>query len=362
MMHQHVLYPWLALLRMPKIGVRQFHKIWELFPDLTEFFTTSPTWRQQQGYPAQLVIDETGVTQDLSWLNQAGNRHILTLADSHYPFLLRQMSAPPPLLYVEGNVSALTDRQLAIVGSRHATPSGLEIAENFAKTLTEAGLTITSGLAAGIDAAAHQGTLRGKGKTVAIMATGLDRIYPKRHRKLAEAIVAGHGALVSEFPLGTPPLAQHFPRRNRIISGLSWGVLVVEASLRSGALITAQFANEQGREVFAIPGSIYNPLARGCHALIKQGAKLVENCEEILEECLGLTASPSPSPPSTPITGHLAKNLQELLKYVDFEPVLMDQLMVRSQWKMSDLAMALTTLELEGYIIKTATGYARAKL
>ena len=211
-----------------------------------------------------------------------------TLADPDYPRQLLEIPDPPVLLYVKGRTDLLACSALAIVGSRNATPQGIANAESFARAASRAGVTIVSGMALGCDAAAHRGGLEGAGSTVAVIGTGADRIYPARNQALAHAIVE-HGAIVSEFPLGTPPLAANFPRRNRIIAGLARGVLVVEAADRSGTLITARLAAEQGREVFAIPGSIHSPLSKGCHKLIKQGAKLVESAQDILEE-IGIAA------------------------------------------------------------------------
>jgi DNA processing protein len=209
--------------------------------------------------------------------------------DGRYPPLLREIPQAPPVLFVHGDPDCLRVPQLAMVGTRNPTPSGRETARQFAAHLAGAGMIITSGLALGIDAAAHQGALAGGGRTIAVMGTSLDRVYPAKHRDLARAI-AERGALVSELPTGTPALAENFPRRNRLISGLALGVLVVEAALQSGSLITARLALDQGREVFAIPGSIHNPLAKGCHALIRQGAKLVETANDIVEELGALAA------------------------------------------------------------------------
>jgi DNA processing protein len=218
----------------------------------------------------------------LAWLAQPDN-YIVTLADVDYPRLLLQTADPPPLLYVKGRLDLLNAPSLAIVGSRNSSVQGADNAAEFARTLSAAGITIVSGLALGIDAAAHRGGLAGPGSSIALVGTGLDVVYPARNKALAHELAAS-GTLVSEFPLGTPPLAANFPRRNRLISGISLGCLVVEAALQSGSLITARLANEQGREVFALPGSIHSPLAKGCHVLIKQGAKLVDDANDILDE------------------------------------------------------------------------------
>ncbi len=277
------------------------------------------------------------------WLIDPAN-HILTFADGSYPRQLLEITDPPPLLYVKGRVELLNQPGFAIVGSRNATAQGVGNAEAFASTLSNAGLTIVSGLALGVDAAAHRGGLAGAASTIAVIGTGLDVVYPARNRELAHQIAA-QGVLVSEFPLGTPPVASNFPRRNRLICGLSRGVLVVEAALSSGSLITARLAADQGRDVFAIPGSIHSPLAKGCHALIKQGAKLVESAQDVLEE-LGETFPASESAIST------GKQEVEhpLLNHIGFDPVDTDTLQQRCGLSNADINMALTDLELAGQI------------
>ena len=235
-------------------------------------------------------IAEDSIASTLAWLEE-DNNHIFTLADEEYPRLLLNIPDPPLLLYVKGRPDLLNHASLAVVGSRNPTPMGIDNAEAFAKALSDAGLCIISGMAHGIDAAAHRGALRGQGSSIAIVGTGLDKVYPSENRELAH-MLAQSGALVSEFPLGTPPLAANFPRRNRLISGISSGCLVVEASLQNGSLITARLALEQGRDVFAIPGSIHSPQSKGCHALIKQGAKLVETAKDILEELGNVLSNP----------------------------------------------------------------------
>ncbi|CAG0910748.1 unnamed protein product, partial [Cyprideis torosa] len=225
---------------------------------------------------------QADIAADLNWLSH-DKHYILPITSEQYPSLLRAIDDPPPLIYVVGDPNLLSYPQLAVVGSRNATRAGIANAEAFSLHLASAGLGITSGLALGIDTAAHRGALKADGITLAVAGTGLDGVYPARNRSLAEEI-ARTGALISEFPIGTRPSPENFPRRNRIISGLSLGTLVIEAAAKSGSLITARLASEQGREVFAIPGSIHNPLARGCHQLIRQGAKLVETGDDILEE------------------------------------------------------------------------------
>jgi DNA processing protein len=287
-----------------------------------------------------------GITDDalnlvLTWLED-NNNHVVTLADSGYPQALLNIPDPPLLLYVKGRVDLLNQAALAIVGSRSATPQGIHNAEAFAKSLSDAGLCIISGLAHGIDAAAHRGALRGQGSSIAVVGTGLDKVYPASNRDLAHAL-AQHGALISEFPLGTPPLAANFPRRNRLISGMSLGCLVVEASFQSGSLITARLALEQGREVFSIPGSIHAPQSKGCHALLKQGAKLVETAQDILEELGGQRVSPAQrSGPEGPDSA--------LLEHLGFDPVDTDTLSVRCGLTVAELSAMLLTLELDGRI------------
>jgi DNA processing protein len=293
--------------------------------------------------------DPAQVAATLAWA-QLPDHHLVPLDDPRYPGQLLHIPDPPLLLYVRGRAELLTRPSLAIVGSRNATPQGLANAEAFAKALSDAGLTIVSGLALGIDTAAHRGGLAGASSSVAVTGTGLDRIYPARNRDLALAL-AEQGALVSEFPLGTHARAENFPRRNRLLSGLSRGCLVVEAALRSGSLITARLAADQGREVFAIPGSIHSPLSKGCHALIKQGAKLVETALDILEE-LGLQAADiGPSSglaPGSPAPGQAEAS--PLLAHLGFDPVDLDTLAQRSGRPPQELLAELVALELEGRI------------
>jgi DNA processing protein len=241
---------------------------------------------------------------------------------------------------------------LAIVGSRHASPQGLRDAEAFAKALSEAGLTIVSGLALGIDAAAHAGGLAGLASSVAVVGTGLDRVYPARNKALAHRLAA-EGAIISEFPVGTPPMSGHFPRRNRIISGLSLGVLVIEAALESGSLITARLASEQGREVFALPGSIHSTLAKGCHRLIKQGAKLVESAADVLEE-LGRVL-PSPLPTSSSVSARIGAD-DALLDMLSGGPLILDQLASRLGLTVEDVSVKLLAAEMDGTVAKLPGG------
>ena len=277
------------------------------------------------------------------WLQEPAHR-IVTLADAEYPPSLLQIPDPPPLLYVGGRVDLLSRPSLAIVGSRSASAQGSVNAEAFARTLSDAGLTIVSGLALGIDAAAHRGALAGASSSVAVLGTGADIVYPSRHRALAQELAA-RGAFLSEFPLGTRPLPANFPRRNRLISGLALGCLVVEAAAESGSLITARMAAEQGREVFAIPGSIHSPLSKGCHALIRQGAKLVESARDILEE-LRISSPQSPAATRDPASGAA----RAVLEAIGHDPCDADTIAQRSGLSTGEIAALLTQLELAGQI------------
>ncbi len=288
---------------------------------------------------------ETSVDASLDWCGQTGHC-VVTLADERYPRPLLEISDPPLLLYVAGRPELLARPAFAVVGSRNATAQGEENAEAFAKALSESGFTIVSGLALGIDAAAHRGGLAGAGSTIAVLGTGIDVPYPRRNEPLA-AEIARRGCVVSEFPLGTSPAAYNFPRRNRLISGLSLGCLVVEAAAASGSLITARSAADQGREVFAIPGSIHSPLSKGCHALIKNGAKLVECAEDILAELSGFAPqSPAETGAARPGAGAQAG----LLAHMGFDPVGVDLLCARAGWSAEQVSSELLRLELAGSI------------
>lgn len=287
--------------------------------------------------------DAEGAQRAIAWL-AGGPNHLVTLGDADYPQLLLQTADPPPLLYVKGRRELLQRPALAVVGSRNATAQGIANAEDFARALSDAGITVVSGLALGIDAAAHRGGLAGAASSVAVVGTGLDVVYPARNRDLAHELAA-RGALVSEFALGTPALGANFPRRNRLISGMSLGCLVVEAALQSGSLITARFANEQGREVFALPGSIHSPLAKGCHVLIKQGAKLVDSANDILEELK--FAAPAAPARATP---QLEAEAAQLLALLGFEPSGLDAICARAGLGANDVSALLLKLELQGLI------------
>ncbi len=359
---------WLFLLHAPGIGSRTFGRLLAALGTPAAILASPRRELEALGLKAPALDylsarDRDSLRADLDWLEQPNN-HLLTLEHSDYPDLLREIPDPPPLLFVHGDPAMLSAPQIAIVGTRNPSTPGRETAQGFARLLAGAGLTVTSGMALGIDAAAHEGAL-GAGTTLAVTGTGLDRVYPARHRELAHRIAA-NGALVSEFPPGTPPTAQNFPRRNRIISGLSLGTLVVEAALRSGSLITARCAAEQGREVFAIPGSIHNPLARGCHALIRQGAKLVETGADIIEELGallgGLDAAADTPATEPPAARELDPEYQRLLEQLGYDPVPVDLLVQRTGLTAEAVSSMLLILELEGQVAALAGGrYCRSR-
>ncbi len=355
---------WLALWRAPGVGARLFARLLEQFGTPAAVFAASHEQLRAAGItrPATLdylrTPDTAAVEQDLDWLEQP-DRHLLTIESADYPPLLRELPDPPPLLFVHGEPGLLSHPQLAMVGSRNTSPSGTETAFDFARHLSDCGLVITSGLALGIDAACHRGALGGSGLTIAVIGTGMDRVYPARHRELAHKI-ADKGALVSEFPIGTSPARANFPRRNRIISGLSLGTLVVEAAIHSGSLITARQASEQGREVFAIPGSIHNPLARGCHRLIREGAKLVETADDILEELAGIiplaleNAGQTEHPDSPAVK--LDNEYIQLLDTMGYDPVTVDTLVERSGLTTEEVSSMLLVLELQDHVASMPGG------
>ena len=361
---------WLALLRVPGLQPDQYHQLLNVFGSPEKVLAAGAGSLGKLGLKAssvRAIQDSTTdlIAPDLDWL-QHDDHHVVTFHDARYPERLKTIPSAPPLLFVRGDPDFLQLPQLAMVGSRTPTASGRKTAHEFARHLSQAGITITSGLARGIDAASHQGALECLAGTVALVAHGLDIVYPAEHRKLAEAI-SQNGAVVSEHPIGTRPLKAYFPRRNRIISGLSLGTLVVEAALKSGSLITTKHALEQGREVFAIPGSIHNPLARGCHRLIRQGAKLVETADDILEEISALL--PDELPGRTVSEDHtraenqssqaLDPDHQKLLKCLAYEPVPIDELVNRSGFAASEVASMLLILELEGCVVSESGLYTR---
>ncbi len=351
-------FPWLRLEQTPGVGAGTARKLLTAFGLPEQIFACTFEQLAAEVGPriAKALLQTPSPTflalveKTQKWCQQPDN-HVLTLADTSYPPALLEIPDPPIVLYAKGCIDLLSSRGIGVVGSRHATAQGIRNAELFSETLSYAGLTISSGLAAGIDAAAHQGALRGMASTIAVIGTGVDIVYPARNRELAHAI-AESGCIVSEYSLGTPAVASNFPRRNRIISGLALGVLVIEAAAQSGSLITARMAAEQGREVFAIPGSIHSPLAKGCHQLIKQGAKLVESAQDIVEELqlllpeLKVLSNPAHEcdlfHETIPVAGLLAN--------IAFDPTPLDTLALVSGLDMGCLSAQLLNLELAGQI------------
>lgn len=355
---------WLALYHAQGMGPARLQQLLARFRDPAGILHAGTGQLLQAGLTDSTIQalrhpDVPAIERDLEWQAEAGNR-IMTCQDPDYPALLQELPDPPPLLYLHGNPDVLQQPQLAMVGSRNPTAAGRRTAIDFARHLSAAGLVITSGLALGIDTAGHQGALDAGSATIAVMGTGLDRVYPARNRDLARRI-AEVGVLVSEFPPGTPPRAENFPRRNRIISGLSLGTLVVEAAIRSGSLISARFALEQGREVFAIPGSIHNPLARGCHHLIRQGAKLVETAHDVMDELGALASAITPgaatletAPDSSP---QLSGDYAQLLESIGFENTSIDMLVQATDLTPAEVSSMLLQLEMSGYIASNPGGF-----
>lgn len=368
----------LILQRLPDFGPATYWRLRDAFGDPGSVLRQSPEKLQPFLKPAaaEALLDYQRqshnshlgrcLARDLAWFNEHPEVTLLSLEDPRYPALLREIRRAPPLLFVLGDPACLRMPQVAIVGSRNPTPGGSDNAHHFARFLAGAGFTITSGLALGVDGAAHRGALAANGKTIAVLGTGIDRVYPARHRQLAQDIIATGGALVSEFPLDTRSNASNFPQRNRIISGLSCGTLVVEAAVQSGSLITARLALEQNREVFAIPGSIHNPLARGCHKLIRDGAKLVETGQDIVEELGALLgfqqAELDYAQGSAASVAQLMLDPAEarLLDAMGYDPVDVDTLAQRTALDVGLIAAQLIGLELKGAVSNTAIGYVRA--
>ena len=360
---------WFALHHAPGLGARRKIALLESFGSIEAVFGAGEELlartlgERPEGLRALLSGPDASLLATAhAWLGNARN-FVVTWADADYPALLREIDDPPLMLYGIGDRAVLTTPQIAIVGSRNPSPSGRDNARAFAAHLARAGLTITSGLALGIDGAAHEGALAAGGRTIAVTGTGLDRVYPPRHRELAHRI-CGSGALLSEYALGTPPRAENFPIRNRLISGMSLGVLVVEAAIKSGSLISARLATEQGREVFAIPGSIHSPLARGCHALIRQGAKLVETANDIIEElgALAQLVTPAADPRSADAGATLAHPERELFACLGYDPVDVDTLVERSGLTPQAVSSMLLSLELHGLVAALPGGrYQRSR-
>lgn len=412
---------WLFLWRLPGIGPVAFGRILSAFSDLSDLWHLPEAKLKQFGFKSAAIellraldyediyrLQECGgelgrqyssatlqlaqgVCRDLTWLEPDGN-HLVTIRDSAYPALLKEIHNPPPLLFVQGDVRLLQSAQVAVVGSRHASGAGLQNTRLFVADLVNQGFTVTSGMAQGIDTQAHQASLAIGGNTIAVVGSGIDIVYPKQNQPLAEQIGKA-GAVVAEFPTGTRPRAQNFPLRNRIISGLSLGTLVVEATEKSGSLITARLAAEQGREVFAIPGSIHNVKSRGCHRLIKQGAVLVQDSEDFVEHLQGLfqfvqesqcrefsqTEHPAVDPPcsnkvdtETVVARQprpLAEDMdlapyptvhgdrEKVLSLLGERPTPLDDIVDHLGWQVDQIAVILMNLQLEGSVIETDMGY-----
>lgn len=350
---------WFRLLQTPGVGRETARRLLAACGSPAAVFEAPPATLKQLAGPA-VVRALAGTPPEWAerhaaaraWLGAAPDHHVLALDDPRFPPQLLQSPDPPLLLYVQGRVDRLGAASIAVVGSRQPTVQGADNARAFSLALASHGLVVISGLAQGVDAAAHEGALPTAAGTVAVVGTGLDRVYPARHRDLAHRI-AEHGAIVSEFPPGTPPLAEHFPLRNRIIAGLSLGTLVVEAALRSGSLITARLASEAGREVFAIPGSIHAPQSKGCHALIKQGAKLVESAQDILEE---LRLAPPAAAGAAADGDADATPVDPLLAALGEDPVTIDALMARTGSPAAALSARLLDLELDGHVARLPGG------
>jgi DNA processing protein len=383
--HSNAVMASLVLFHLPGVGPNRHHKLVEWFGSAQAVITGDRKLIQAAGVKSASVklLDEYArnslnsqlgqlIARDLEWQAHSGNS-ILLLGDDDYPSLLKHVDSPPPVLFVRGPCELLSEPQLAIVGSRNPSIDGKDNAYRFAKSLVNVGLAVTSGMALGVDGSAHQGAIDGGGHTIAVVGTGADIVYPARHRGLADKILE-KGVIVSELPLGTQPQPSNFPRRNRIISALSMGVLVVEASPRSGSLITAHCALDQGREVYAIPGSIHNPMARGCHQLLKQGAKLVESAEDIFEELSSLLAfhqfvrnEPVNSVPETQdlfdheTSQELTEQEQFLLKLIGYDIASVDAVVERSELSVEDVSFQLMSLELKGLIQSVPGGFQRCR-
>jgi DNA processing protein len=362
---------YLRLIKAPGIGPKRFQKIVEIVDDIELFLKECQSFNEiilpsaTKEYFQKGSWDE--IESELLWAEKPHNQ-IITLMDEKYPRQLKTIDSPPPVLYVQGNSNILSLPQLAIVGCRNPSKTGAQTAYTFSMDLAKMGWIITSGLAYGIDAASHQGALNADGLTIAVLGSGLEHIYPKSHITLAEKIKT-KGALISEFGPNTLPIAENFPRRNRIISGLSKGVIVIEAALKSGSLITARYALEQGREVFAVPSSIHHVLAKGCHSLIREGAKLVENTQHIIEELIDLNnpfftskiENKGESSSSEQLFCLTNKQLK-LLECIDFSCTPIDLIIERGQLPVDEVNVLLVELELNGIVTQVPGGYSRAIL
>lgn len=354
-MDRNELGAWLRLLETPGVGRETARRLLSAFGSPEAVFEASPSaLRELVNAPLLAALAQAPghweallqATWDWLHVGSEAARSLMVLGDDDYPQLLLQTADPPLLLYLEGRRELLGKAGLAVVGSRNPSPQGHDNAVAFARHLSQSGLCVVSGLALGIDGAAHIGALEGPGSTIAVVGTGLDIIYPKSHADLARRIVRD-GLIASEYPIGSPPLAQHFPQRNRLIAGMTGGTLVVEAALQSGSLITARLAAESGREVFAIPGSIHAPQSRGCHLLIQQGAKLVTTAQDILEE---LRPDQKPVVPASLATAQPEPAEDSLLHAMGYDPVALDALIARTGQSAASLSVRLLELELSGQV------------
>ena len=364
------LYSYLALASVPGMSPAK----WLALMSELSITASNLVARNFQGIDAPLCetlntlldnIDQRKVENAMTWLEQSPLHHIICYESKRFPSMLKQLTSPPLVLFINGNINALSENYVAIVGSRRASHSGLELAERMACQLSQTGVGIISGLAAGIDAAAHRGALKGKGATVAIVGTGPDKIYPRRNQYLHGQIIDGHGAIVSEFWPGTPPKAQHFPRRNRIIAAMSHGTLVVEATIKSGTLITANMAANLGRDVFAIPGCIDNPLTQGCHHLLKQGAILVTNVQDILVELDFPVQKVQPGEDvavkSEQKTHGESLATDKILASVNHDVTSVDIICERSNLPVSQVLATLLQYELRGLVTTVPGGYVKLR-
>ena len=346
------LYLWLLLTLTPKVGIVTIKKL------LHHFGSIENIYNQSQITLAQIVnstvagfisnkVSAPEADKSIAWLNLEKKQYIISIENPLYPIELANISDPPNILFLKGNIELLKYNKFAIVGTRHPSVQGTNNAFSFAKDLSNNGLTIVSGMASGIDRAAHLGAIDGKCKTIGVIGTGIDQIYPLSNKDIYQKLLAQNGLLISEFPLGTQPLVNNFPRRNRIIAGLSLGLLVVESALDGGSMVSANMALEMGREVMAIPGSIHNPVSRGCHKLIKTGAKLIETSNDILED---LRITP------TTMTYNHEHDEDPILKAIGFEPITIDTICMNLKVDFNELCASLLELELNGKITNCGGG------
>lgn len=347
------IHEWLTLALTPKVGPVTMLKLIQHFGSVTNVLSQSQNTLAQvvNRTVAKLISEKTAepdVEKSFAWADSHANHYIISLEDERYPKELAQLTDPPLILYLKGNIDLLKKNKLAIVGTRHPSTQGMQNATDFARDLAKNGLTIVSGMALGIDKCAHSGALDGAGSTIGVIGTGIDQVYPSSNRALFEAVTARGGLIISEFPLATPPLVSNFPRRNRIIAGLAKGCLVIESAIDGGSMITANLALEMGREVMAIPGSIHNPVSRGCHKLIKTGAKLIETSNDILEE-LYLDREST-------IRNNASATTNPVLVAMGFDPIEIDRICANLNLSFADICPKLLELELDGEIVNCGSG------